>query len=296
MIQSPSRFLALCFSCLLPMYALAEAPIVDDSENFAILDDNQTAVQSGTNAKYDDNDADDEIALAQDNGSPAENDSDPVGKIQNMQQEIRELRGQLEVQAHDLKMMKQQQLSFYKDLDARLSNHSVAQTAPATAPIELDMSSNSTNVPAPAAKTTISTPVVLAPNPNRKNPADEQMSYMTAYDLVKNKHFDDALTSMQVFVQQYPHGGYTANAQYWLGELFMVKKNYAQAIEHFETVLKQFPTSSKAAACTLKIGYALAASGKENEAKKSLQQVISNYPDTPTAQLAATKLRSINAS
>ncbi len=43
----------------------------------------------------------------------------------------------------------------------------------------------------------------------------------------------------------------------------MVKHNFAKAITHFELVLKQFPGSSKAAASTLKIGYALAASGKD---------------------------------
>ncbi len=29
---------------------------------------------------------------------------------------------------------------------------------------------------------------------------------------------------MEQFIVQYPRGGYTANAQYWLGELYMVKK------------------------------------------------------------------------
>lgn len=130
----------------------------------------------------------------------------------------------------------------------------------------------------------------------RSNPADEQISYLAAYELVKNKRFDDALVAMQAFVTQYPQGGYTANAQYWLGELYMVKNNYPKAIDHFEIVLKQFPSSSKAAACTLKIGYALAASGKDNEARLRLQQVLKNYPDTPTAQLAATKLESLGVS
>ncbi|AHE68176.1 hypothetical protein Loa_02642 [Legionella oakridgensis ATCC 33761 = DSM 21215] len=74
----------------------------------------------------------------------------------------------------------------------------------------------------------------------------------------------------------------------------MLKKDYPKAIEHFEAVLQQFPSSSKSAASLLKIGYALAASGKNNEAKQRLQQVIKNYPDTNTAQLATTKLRSLD--
>ncbi len=59
-------------------------------------------------------------------------------------------------------------------------------------------------------------------------------------------------------------------------------------------VLDQFPSSSKAAACLLKSGYAYAASGQSQEAVKRLQQVISTYPDTATAQLAKAKLETIN--
>ena len=73
----------------------------------------------------------------------------------------------------------------------------------------------------------------------------------------------------------------------------MVKKNYTKAIEHFETVLQNYPASSKKAASMLKLGYALAASGNMQEAKQRLQQVAKNYPDTNTAQLAKTKLQSL---
>lgn len=98
---------------------------------------------------------------------------------------------------------------------------------------------------------------------------------------------------MNVFVQKYPRGGYTANAQYWLGELYLVKKDYPKSIEHFNVVLQQFPTSSKSAASMLKVGYAYAAQGDKQEAQKFLQQVVRAYPGTPTAQLANSKLHTI---
>ncbi|MFC3908022.1 tol-pal system protein YbgF [Legionella dresdenensis] len=306
MKQLPSLILALWFSCLLPAPAFAEAPVVDDSENFAILDDQQAAAERPVaNGRYDDSNAEEEIALAQDNGEIGDNASNMsvAAKVQSMQQEIRELRGLLEVQDHQLKLLQQQQLSFYKDIDARLNSAATAKNTSTPQPTQLDIGGTP---PAPAAalqrpglppsaSRSFTAPVIPA-GTGRNNPADEQISYMSAYDLVKNKRYDDALIAMQNFVSQYPNGGYTANAQYWLGELYMVKRNYPEAISHFETVLKQFPASSKAAACTLKIGYAQAASGRKAEARHSLEQVINNYPDTPTAQLAATKLKSISAS
>ncbi|MBA2655527.1 MAG: tol-pal system protein YbgF [Tatlockia sp.] len=303
MIKFHRLLLSLSFICLLPLQVFAEAPVVDDSENFAILDEQQAAVVQPVAKAQLDNDSDEEVvALARDNhNTSASNNSDLVNKLQGLQQDIQELRGQLEVQTHDLKLLQQQQLAFYKDLDTRVrgTNSSVqsAQLAPNLQPkqeLEIGLAPQIAASLPNANQDAVSN--INLTNTARGNPADEQISYLAAYELVKNKHFDEALTAMQSFINQYPHGGYTANAQYWLGELFMVKHNFPKAIEHFEIVLKQFPSSTKAAASTLKIGYALAASGKDNEARNRLQQVLKNYPDTPTAQLAAIKLESLGVS
>ncbi|KTD17482.1 tol-pal system protein YbgF [Legionella jordanis] len=310
MIKPHRLLLCLCFACFLPIQVFAEAPVVDDSENFAILDEQQAAAeQPVAKAQLDDINNEEEIALAQDNRDSTTPNAALLDKIQGMQQEIQELRGQLEVQAHDLKALQQQQLSFYKDLDARLrgsgskSGQSAQLSPEPKAATELSLGATESKSPPLSGETKgkLAPPaqqIIVAPsNPvTRGNPADEQISYLAAYDLVKNKRFDEALTAMQHFISQYPKGGYTANAQYWLGELYMVKNNYPKAIDHFEIVLKQFPSSSKAAASTLKIGYALAASGKVEEARLRLQEVLRNYPDTPTAQLATTKLESLGVS
>lgn len=291
MIQASSRFLALSFCCFLSTYAYTEAPVVDESENFAILDEQQAAMeQPVAKAQLNDDNPEEELALARDNDVTNNDSPELLSRLKSLQQEIQELRGQLEVQAHDVKLLQQQQLAFYKDIDSRLHSTS-PQTAQKEPNVDVTIRSNTTavNTVVPGMNQPIAT------SSYHHNPAEEQISYLAAYDLVKNKQFDEALVAMQAFATKYPQGGYTANAQYWLGELYIVKKNYAEAIAHFEIVLNQFPTSSKAAACSLKIGYALAASGKQSEAKLRLQQVVKTYPNTPTAELAATKLRSIHA-
>lgn len=317
MINCKRHIIATGFMLLLPLTCWSEAPVVDDSDNFAMMDGRQAHEAPVANSKYDDprmelaqNDnyqvdnypGDDGPALAKDdqvNNSDNEvtDNAKLIDKIQSLQQEVQELRGQLEVQAHDLKLLQQQQVAFYKDLDARLGNGTAvsAKTAPGKPPMDLSMgsrpSASQTNI-APVTATKAAPPAVVIPV-SRANPADEQISYLAAYELVKNKRYDDALNAMTVFTQKYPKGGYTANAQYWLGELYLLKKDYAQGIEHFDVVLQQFPTSSKSAASMLKVGYAYIAMGNKPEAKKYLQQVVRAYPDTPTAQLANSKLRTI---
>jgi len=274
----------VCVCCVLPFQALATAPVVDDSENFAILDEQSSSNHYSSGADNRNTlDADDETPLAHDTTTSQQHNGDLLTQLKNMQQSLQEMQGQLDTQSHEIKRLQQQQLAFYKDLDNRIGHTGVAtplDEAAITSKNNLDYN-----------------PLITQPATHgRTNPADEQISYLAAYDLVKNKQFDNALISMQAFITDYPRSGYTANAHYWLGELYMVKKNYPEAINHFDTVLKQFSTSSKAPACSLKIGYALAASGKEKEARLRLQQVLRLYPDTPTAQLAAAKLKTLSVS
>ena len=289
--------LAAFFSiCFLPSSAFCEAPVVDDSENYALLEEQGAAYEQPL--AQDDyevsRDRDEQRPLAHDDGQPSNaNNAGLLDKVQGLQQEVQELRGQLEVQAHDLKLLQEQQLSFYKDLDARLRD-TPAKGLPTKPTTDLNMGTNTTtpSVPTNAAPTIV--PVVTpVTTEGRTNPADEQISYLAAYDFVKNKQFDAALTALQAFVIKYPHGGYTANAEYWMGEVYMVKGNYSQAIDHFNVVLQTFPTSSKSAASLLKVGYALAASGKTAQARERLLEVIKKYPDTSTAQLATAKLNTL---
>jgi len=283
MIRNLSLAISLIMALSQPL--IAAAPVVDSSENYAMLNPGETPSdeQPLAEAPIDTNEAESQAVvtpsepentevetapLAQDNSDDRDNVS-LLNKLQTLQQEVQELRGQLEVQAHDLKLLQQQQLTFYKDLDARLHN----------------LTSNANDQPN---NQKINTSPVIGQE--HGNPADEQISYLAAYELVKSKQVDEGIPAMQTFLQKYPKGGYAANAQYWLGELFLLKKNYPQAIHHFETVLQEFPSSSKSAAAMLKLGYALADSGRKNEALQQLEQVIKKYPDTNSAQLAKEKL------
>ncbi|MFI4963244.1 MAG: tol-pal system protein YbgF [Legionellales bacterium] len=333
MIKSKRYIIATCLFLALPLTGWSEAPVVDDSENFAMMEEQQDAQAPVVDSKYGessqgrpqsrnnefaaDGPQDDGPALAQeDNTADYNTGSNPgtsakfndnaklIEKVQSLQQEIQELRGQLEVQAHDLKLLQQQQIAFYKDLDTRLgasSGKSASNKPSADLSMDLKNTASVASIPAaipkaaPVKKIKVAQAVQPAIHVSRTNPADEQISYLAAYELVKNKHYDEAITAMETFSRKYPQGGYTANAEYWLGELYMVKKEYPKAIAHFEVVLNQFPSSSKSAASMLKSGYAFAYSGNNQEAIKRLGQLVKTYPDSPSAELAKTKLESIKS-
>ena len=292
------QLLIAAFFCatLLPIHAFSEASVVDDSENYALLEEQQGAYEPPVAHDGSDfNNRAEEPALAKDDqGTGNHSNVGLLDKVQGLQQEVQELRGQLDVQAHTLKLLQEQQLSFYKDLDARLREipgKGIANTSPTTTDLSIGTPPVAPDVVIPSMSSLpIKQPIVSVV---RINPADEQISYLAAYEFVKNKQFDEGLNAMQTFVAKYPRGGYTANAEYWLGELYMIKAKYPEAIAHVNAVLINFPSSSKSAASLLKIGYALAASGKIAEARLKLQEVVKNYPDTDTARLANTKLEAL---
>lgn len=305
MIKPPRFMIAMGISLLIPCYALAAAPVVDESENFAILDRNEAAdeqplarenhtqnerrhraVNDAIDMEYND-----EQPIAQDTSAHNkrnQNNASLLNRIQSLEQEVQELRGQLEIQSHELSLLKEQQLTFYKDLDARIRGTAPLPKANAekNPPIQ-----TAPSIPLNEAQKVV--PITNITPTAGNNPAEEQIRYLAAYDLVKSKRYPEAIKAMQSFADQYPKGGYTANAHYWLGELYMTQKNYPQSIQHFDTVLQQFPSSNKSAPSLLKSAYALAASGKKQEAIARLQQVIKNYPDTKTAQLAEQKLKTL---
>lgn len=288
---------ATCLGCLITWPAFALAPVVDESENFALFDEQLAATERPASPPiqaHDTAESNESIALAYEDTSlderpPQQDDATLLNKLQNLQQDLNNLRGQLEVQTHELQVLKQQQLDFYKDLDGRLRDpNTQTQAAASAAPEAAPQNAPDTN------PTRLSTTLPESAAP-RGNPADEQISYLAAYELIKSKEFDKAVIAMNSFISQYPRGGYTANAHYWLGELYMVQKAYPDAIQQFQTVIKVFPSSSKTSDCSLKIGYALAASGEKRSARQQLQEVIRDYPDTHAAELAATKLETLNS-
>ena len=295
-------FLLLCFS----MAVMAKAPVFDDSENFALLEEQSQAADELPVARDEAYSLDADALDASTSQDQPENlrNIDFVNKIQELQKEIQELRGQLEVQAHELEELKQQQVSQNAD----------ETTNPTTLPSNKPQEQAASHVEPPAQtehevepwqpehEKTLSQATkdnqtsqksVQSVQNVRVNPADEQISYLAAYDLVKQKQFSQATDAMQQFLAKYPRGGYSANAHYWLGELHLARKEYSEAITQFDTVIQDFKSSSKYAPSRLKLGYALADSGHIGEAKQQLLAVINRYPDTPTARLAHVKLEKL---
>src|SRR3990167_5296015 len=104
-------------------------------------------------------------------------------QITELQQQLAELRGQLQMQSHDLKLLENQQRSFYQDLNQRLGQLK-----------------NSENTVKATTTPTLSEHIPSAP-PSDPVSLKESQSYKTAFELVSKKEYDKAQTAFERYLR-----------------------------------------------------------------------------------------------
>lgn len=215
--------------------------------------------------------------------------SDLVLQIQRLQQEMQQLRGQVEVQQHQIDTLKKQIQDQYLDLDGRLRGQggdaAPAEAAGPTAPGE----------PTPIAPATSETPTAGAPDLSVNGRAASQLppekdAYRDAFDLLKERRYDDAIKAFEDLLTVYPGGEFADNARYWLGETYYVKRDYARSLLAFQGVLTGYPLSPKVPGAMLKVGYIHYDQGDWQNARVSFQDLIGKFPDSTEARLAQSRL------
>lgn len=215
--------------------------------------------------------------------------SDLVLQIQRLQQEVQQLRGQVELQQHEISTLKRQQQEQYMDLDARLQSRSGAAAPPATRRGTGQAIGMETIQPQRPGGQGATTPQA-ASGVDAAGPSEEKRAYRVAFDLLKRRKFNDAVRAFEDLLVRYPNGEYADNARYWLGETNYVKRDYAAALTQFQRVLANYPLSPKVPSSMLKIGYIHYEQSDWPRARTTLQDVAKKFPDTTEARLAESRL------
>lgn len=224
---------------------------------------------------------------------------DVLNRLENLQQEIQRVVGNMEVQAHDVDSMKQRQRDLYLDIDRRLQQvekaldevkaqqKALAGNMPQTAP---SMAAPGAPVPSAAGM-----PATSAPTGSVVDRQLEREAYQRAFNLLKQGRYELAMASFKAFLETYPKAEYADNAQYWLGEANYVQKRYKDAITEFQTVLDKYPKSNKRSDALLKMGYTYELMNNIPQAKRMLNRVIKEYPASTAAQLASKRLQDMKS-
>ena len=86
------------------------------------------------------------------------------------------------------------------------------------------------------------------------------------------------------------------NCYFYLGEIQFRQGNYQQAAKSYDQVLQNFPTGNKAASAQLKKGFSLLELGKQEDGVVELRHVIQRYPKSNEALQARERLRKLGVS
>lgn len=221
--------------------------------------------------------------------------SELVLLIEQLQQEVRTLRGELEKQAFQLKSMERQQLDRYRDLDRRISTlgsegvsaNTVSTTPAPSSATTPAQSSASSDVSATADVAASSQTGVSAPKPvTMKDGVSDATAYRDAFALVRSRDYAAAVTAFKAFLRDYPGSEREANVHYWLGEIYHAEKKLEEARESFALVLGQYPEHSKAPQAAYKLGVIYHELGDKSRSKEYMDYVLQHYPKSKVAPLA----------
>ena len=196
-------------------------------------------------------------------GAGSSNQSyDLVLVVQQLQAEMRQLRGLVESQKYELDELKQRQNDMYTEFDQRLGGSYSSGASGSAADL-------------PAA--------VLSGN--------EQQDYSSAFAYVKSQELVKAEAAFKEYMKIHAKSPRLSNAIYWLGEVSLAQGKLPAAAGYFQQLIAKHAKSAKIPDALYKLGRTYQRMGKAQDAIATWQQVVQQFPKAAAAKLARNALK-----
>jgi tol-pal system protein YbgF len=198
--------------------------------------------------------------------------------LNQVEGDLRATNGQLEEINFAVGGLKQRLDRLTTDLDARLGalEKSFAEHPPPRAVAAAAAAPGKPGAAAPA-KPAAAAPAVKLP----KGTTREQYDF--AFDLLKRTEYAQAEQALKQFVAAHPNDPLASNAQYWLGETFFARNNFADAAAQYLVGYQKYPQSPRAPEYLYKLGLSLGKLGKKPEACAAFARFQKEYPNAAGA-------------
>jgi len=182
-------------------------------------------------------------------------------QLESLRQEVARLRGQLEVQSHELATAQRQLGDQLATVDTRIRKFE---------PVDAEIDGRAVTVD-----------------------QSEKRAFDAALQMFRAGDYRGALAAFQSFRSQYPDSPYLPGVLFWLGSSQFALKDYKGAIASQQALLARYPDNPRAPDALFNVGYAQAESGDRKAARATLEQVIAKYPDSQAAQRAREQIASL---
>src|SRR5512141_2038745 len=182
---------------------------------------------------------------------------DITKQIEDLKQELARMRGDLEVQGHQIETLDRRQKDLYVDLDTRLRKLESGTKTPEKQAVD---------------------------------PVAEGKAYEAALNQFKLGNYQASIAAFQSFLAAYPDSQQVSSAQYWIGNGYYALRDYKAAMAAQQKVLTSWPDSAKAPDAMLNIASCQAKLGETHAARETLSALLKKYPNTTAAAEAKQRL------
>lgn len=214
-----------------------------------------------------------------------------AARLNDLEETLREVRGQVESLAFQVKQLNEQFEFARKETNFRLGAlEGGAPAAAVSAPplpaspgapkalkVSPDATGSNQGARQPGSLGSIPADAVEAAEPA----ATPRQQYDAAVELLSRAQYGEAQSAFKSFVAANPKDELTGPAQYWVGEISFTQKDYKNAAVAFADVLKRFSKTPKAPEAMLKLGLSLFELNQKKEACTTLGAVKGRFPNAP---------------
>lgn len=198
-----------------------------------------------------------------------------AGEIEKLREEIRALRGQIEVLGNNIESVSKRQRDMYVDLDLRLRRFE--QPGAAIAP-------TAGSIPAAGGAEPPKTATAAAVG------VDENDTYEKAQALRRIGNYQGAITAFQEFIRKYPKSALAPRAQYWTGDSYFNLRDFKSAIASQQKLIAAYPDSTSVPDALLNMASSQLEAGDSATARKTMDGLIARFPASEAAEKARRRL------
>ncbi|MFZ4533888.1 MAG: tol-pal system protein YbgF [Alsobacter sp.] len=103
--------------------------------------------------------------------------------------------------------------------------------------------------------------------------------YDLAYGLLLQRQYEQSEMAFRQYLQAWPRDRMVATATYWLGETYLRRQRYTDAVEQYLKIYRSYGNSRIAPDSMLKLAVSLRGMGQPEQACATLAEVGRKYPD-----------------